>query len=135
MKRSFLTSVLVLAFSPLLFAVPPSSSLCIAPAPELSEVPQGQLPPEELSCSAQRLSFRLDSLPAKPWPIKESIRFDGLDPGVRHRVVVVCGRRAEQSFFFRYSDYKTSELCLFINDLYRTVQLWKSKDAPWCKCR
>jgi len=29
----------------------------------------------------------------------------------------------------------SSDLCLFINDLYQTAQLWRPRDARWCKCK
>jgi hypothetical protein len=50
-------------------------------------------------------------------------------------VVVLCNHKPLQSFAFLFSEFKTKELCLFLNDLYRTVQLWESKSAPWCKCK
>jgi len=71
----------------------------------------------------------------KSWPLAESLKIDGLDLSVKHRVVVTCGGKAQQSFEFRHSDYKTTKLCLFINDPYKTAQLWDHKASPWCKCK
>jgi hypothetical protein len=53
----------------------------------------------------------------------------------QHMVTVYRGGKAQQSFSFEFSSYKSKKLCLFLNDLYWTVQLWESKRAPWCKCK
>jgi hypothetical protein len=47
--------------------------------------------------------------------------------------MVLCDGKPQQSFRFRFSTFKSNRLCLFINDLYQTVQLWKLKESPWCK--
>ncbi len=88
-----------------------------------------------LICASEKLSFNIDSLPRRTWPIKESVKLDGLDLSVNHRVVIFCGDKAQQSFKFRYSEFRTTRLCLFINDLYKTAQLWEDKRSPWCKCK
>ena len=59
------------------------------------------------------------------WPTKESVKIDGLAIPGGHRVVVLCGGKPQQSFWFRFSESETPELCLFLNDLYKTAQLWK----------
>lgn len=59
----------------------------------------------------------------------------GLDLKLRHRMVVFCEGKRQQSFRFHLSDYKTGKACLFLNDLYLTAQLWEPKEAPWCKCK
>jgi hypothetical protein len=43
--------------------------------------------------------------------------------------------RSAQSFTFRFSELTSLSLCLLLNDLYWTAQLWESKRAPWCKCQ
>jgi hypothetical protein len=116
-------------------------SLCIAP---VLEKPDGRSSPG-LVCDSEKLSLRIDAQPAIPWPkIPEqdgthrsgkSLKIDALDAGTRHRVVVSCNGKPQQSFTFRFSDFKTHQLCLFINDLYKTVQLWEAKASPWCKCK
>lgn len=67
--------------------------------------------------------------------MKESMTISALDLAAPHRIVVSCESKAQQSFKFRFSDFKTRKLCLFINDLYKTAQLWNDKDCPWCKCK
>jgi hypothetical protein len=107
-------------------------SVCIAPAVLMP-------PPEFTSpnipvCESGRVSVRIDALTV-PWPQqKESRAVEHLDLGVRHRVTVLCDGKPQQSFSFRFTTFKSAELCLFLNDLYQTVQLWERERAPWCKC-
>ncbi len=123
--------LVVAILCPTLFADPPAGSLCVAPVPREPD-PRSAL---GLTCKPEKLSFRIDSMAEKSWPLAESLKIDGLDVSVKHRVVVTCGGKAQQSFEFRHSDYKTTKLCLFINDLYKTAQLWDHKASPWCKCK
>jgi hypothetical protein len=85
-------------------------------------------------CDSAKLSLKIDAQQPIAWPIKESMRIDVLDVTAAHRVVVACSGKPQQSFRFRFSNFKTTHLCLFINDLYKTVQLWEPKKAPWCHC-
>jgi len=87
-----------------------------------------------LFCDAENFSLKIDAQ-VMAWPIKESIKLAGLDLNTRHRVIVLCNHKPQQSFSFRFSEFQTQELCLFLNDLYRTVQLWELKRCPWCKCK
>jgi len=88
-----------------------------------------------LFCGSGKLSLRIDTLQAVPWPNKKSLKIEDLDLTSRHRVVISCDGKPQQSFRFRFSEFKTGDLCLFINELYQTAQLWEPKQAPWCKCR
>jgi hypothetical protein len=87
-----------------------------------------------LYCDADKVSLKLDEQ-IVPSPVKESFKIASLDPTVRHRVVVFCAGKPRQSFTFRFSEFKTNELCLFLNDLYKTAQIWEAKRCPWCKCK
>ena len=109
-----------------------TGSVCIAPVPEK---PLPYSAPTISVCESTKLSVKIDTQKPIAWPIKESLRIDGLEMTATHRVVVLCNSKPQQSFTFRFSDFKTGELCLFINDLYKTVQLWESKGTPWCKCK
>jgi hypothetical protein len=108
-----------------------SRSLCVAPVPEKPSPVTGLLD----ICDSAKLSLRIDAQQPIAWPIKESRRIDVLDLTTIHRVVVACDGKPQQSFKFRFSNFKTTHLCLFINDLYKTVQLWEPKNAPWCHCK
>jgi hypothetical protein len=122
-------------------AEPESGSLCVAP---VLEKPDGRSAPG-LFCEPEKLSFKIDLQPAASFQliseqhgkyrIGKSLRIDGLDTATRHRVVIYCNGKPQQSFAFRFSDFKTKQLCLFLNDLYKTAQLWEAKQCPWCKCK
>ncbi len=116
--KSFAIAVLAM-LCPTLSTEPSSGSLCVAPVPE-KPIPMAA---PGLICAFEKLSFTIDSLPRRAWPIKESVKFDGLDLSASHRVVIFCDDKAQQSFKFRYSEFRTTRLCLFINDLYKTAQL------------
>jgi hypothetical protein len=129
--RSILTPLLIVALfnlnSP---AQSETGSVCVAPArfdPKNASAPG-------LYCEAEQFSLKIDAQ-VMAWPIKESVSFAGLDLSSRHRVIVLCNHKPQQSFTFRFSEFKSKQPCLFLNDLYRTVQLSESKRAPWCHCR
>jgi len=87
-----------------------------------------------LYCDSSKVSLKIDAQ-LVPAPIKQSVKIAGLDPAARHRVIVLCGGKPQQSFTFRFSEFKSHDLCLFLNDLYKTAQLWERKQCPWCKCK
>jgi hypothetical protein len=107
-------------------------TICVAPVPKTVNGMRGA-GPDSVSCAEDKYSLKIDSRQPIQWPVKGSIKIADLDPQARHRVVVLCGGKARQSFTFRISE--DEKLCLFFNDLYWTVQLWPAKESPWCKCR
>ncbi len=107
-----------------------AESLCVAPAS--SETPQRCAPG---LCGSGNLSFKIDDRPITQWPEKECVEVSNLNANTKHKVTVYRAGKAQQSFRFNFADYKSKKPCLFLNDLYWTVQLWESKEAPWCKCR
>jgi len=118
-----------------------SGSVCIAPV--LEKPILGSAP--GLFCESQKLSLRIDTHETVPWPvipelhenyqIGNGLKIDALGTATRHRVVVFCNGKPQQSFTFRFSDFESGQLCLFLNDLYKTAQLWEAKRCPWCKCK
>ena len=90
--------------------------------------------PPGLYCDAGAVSVKIDASTI-PAPIKESVKVADLDLAPQHRIVVSCGGKPQQSFTRRFSRYQTNDLCFFLNDLYKTAQLWENKACPWCKCR
>ena len=108
-------------------------SVCVAPLPmTAAESPTGT---PELSCKTREYSLTIDGQRTITWPKSESLTIDDLSISGRHRVVVLCHGKPQQSFTFRFSNYKGKKLCLFFNDLYWTVQLWEANRTPWCKCK
>ena len=133
MKTMGLAVLFVAILCPASLAQSENGSICMAPV-------SYDWPPTRsgiiLPCNPDKLSLKIDAQKAISWPTKESAKIDDLDLAARHRVVISCGGKPQQSFSFRFSEYKASDLCLFINDLYMTAQLWdpKQNPAPWCKC-
>jgi len=107
-----------------------SASLCVAP--NSAESPVRCAPG---LCDSGKLALKLDDRPVLAWPTVESMKIGGLDATARHRVVIYRAGKPQQSFRFRFSEFKLNRACLFLNDLYWTAQLWNSKEAPWCKCK
>jgi hypothetical protein len=120
-----------------MFAQDGSASICVAPI--TAEKPKTCAPG---LCAAGPISFKLDDRPLTPWPDKECLTIDGLNATAKHRVTVYRAGKAQQSFSFRYPvignkypGIRSNNACLFLDDLYWEVQLWPTKDAPWCKCK
>ena len=104
--------------------------LCVAP--NSAEMPQRCAPG---LCAGGELSLKVDGRPVQPWPKSESMKIAGLSTSEQHRVVIYRAGKAQQSFKFRFPQNKPANLCLFLNDLYWTAQLWEPKSTPWCKCK
>ena len=107
-------------------------SLCVAP--NAGETPQRCSAAPGL-CNGGALSLRIDRQPIQAWPKAKNVKIQGLNTATRHRVVVYRAGKPQQSFGFRFSEFKSPTPCLFLNDLYWTAQLWEAKQAPWCKCK
>ena len=134
--RSAWTLFLIVALSLHCLAEADSGSLCIAPA---RFDPKSRVDPKDGSaplfyCEPEKLSSKIDAQ-VMAWPLKESAKITGLDLNTRHTVIVLCDHKPQQSFTFRFSQFKTNQLCLFLDGFYRTAQLWEAKRAPWCKCK
>jgi len=84
-------------------------------------------------CMSGNFSLRLDDGPLRRWSKTEDVRISDLDLSAKHRVRIYCDGKPHQSFTFRFSEYKSPDLCLFINDLYHTAQLWEP--SKLCKCK
>jgi hypothetical protein len=80
------------------------------------------------------LTLKIDKRPPIPWPHKESVKVEDLDVGERHLVVLTSDGKKIQSFWFNFSDYKTTDLCISF-DGYQGVQLGDKKSSPECKCK
>jgi len=105
-------------------------SICVATIPYQPPTTAGT---PDLFCRSGHLSLKLDNREPVPWPHKVSLKIDALDTSQRHKVTVLCDGKPQQSFAFRFSDFKSPQLCLLINDLYQTVQLWELRKSPWCR--
>ena len=132
MKQTAIALSIVFLPCPAFSAEPERGSVCVAP---VSVEPPITAATAELFCHSGILSFKIDNQQVVPWPHKESLTIEGLDLAQGHRVMVLCDGKPQQSFRFRFSEFKTKQPCLFINDLYQTAQPWEPKKSPWCKCK
>ena len=136
-KKAIALLLMGLSFSPAFSLPRESGTICVAPLPKPERGPDGMLRAGDpaLVCESLKYSFKLDQQQAVPWPATKSLSVKDVSFAGHHRVVVLCGNRPLQSFTFRFSEFKEKKLCLFLNDLYWTVQLWPDKSCPWCKCK
>jgi hypothetical protein len=67
--------------------------------------------------------FRIDNGNKTPWPQKMGLKIEGLELAEKHLVVVYSGGKPIQSFRFRFTDYKETELCLLFEASEQVVQL------------
>jgi hypothetical protein len=109
----------------------------VAPVPKADRAPDGTFRAGDpaLVCKSLKYSFKIDRQQAVAWPATKSQSVKDVPLAGRHRIVVLCESKPLQSFTFQFSEFKDNNLCLFLNDLYWTVQLWPNKGCPWCKCK
>jgi len=82
------------------------------------------------------LKVRVDTGPVEEWPQRKSLKIDGLDTSERHLLVVLdSSGKPIESVRFKFSDYKSTELCMAY-DGYQGIGLQEAtRRTPWCKCR
>ena len=103
----------------------PRGTVCVAP--NSTERPRLISPGGDYNPAT--LSVKIDKGQLVLWPHKESIRISDLELNKRHFVTVVSDGKPIQSFWFRFSEYKSGELCLAF-DGYQGVQLKERKRSP-----
>lgn len=100
-------------------------------------VPNSTQPPARFSpgqyYNPATLSIRVDKGKPVLWPHKRSLKIGGLDLKERHLLVVISDGKPVQSFWFRFAQFTTVDLCVSF-DGYQGVQLYEKK-VPVCKCR
>ena len=131
MLRSNVISLLVAyLFCPVLFAQSEYGTVCV--------VWNSTKPPTRISPGGSynpaTLKLRIDKRSAVLWPHKQDLKIDNLDLTERHLVTVTSDGNAIQSFWFRFSEYNSAELCMSF-DGYQGVQLADAKSSRWCRCK
>lgn len=103
--------VVVIAFLSALTisAEPKTGMLCVIPDPP------GCCTLLTVLFDLKTLMFRIDSGKKTPWPQKIGFKIEGLSLEEKHLVVVYSGGKPIQSFRFRFTDYKETELCLLFD--------------------
>ena len=134
-KIGFTLVTLTLLISHLTPAQQTTGSLCVAARvddpfwKEPTTLPNGQV-------NSHGLRVKIDKRPAVAWPDRKSLKIDGLDTSERHVLVVLSSDgKPIESVGFKFSEYKTTELCMAY-DGYQGIQLKEAtRRTPWCKCR
>jgi len=90
-------------------AEPKTGTLCVIPDPP------GCCDRVTIPFDLKTLMFRIDNGKKTPWPQKMGFKIEGLSLGEKHLVVVYSGGKPIQSFRFRFTDYKETELCLLFD--------------------
>src|SRR5258708_27475991 len=130
LKPAVCTLLTGLLVTPLCSAQQQRGTVCIAP--NCAERPSRISPGGDYNPAT--LSVRIDKGQWVLWPHKESVKISDLALGERHLVAVVSDGKRIQSFWFRFSSYKSGELCVSF-DGYQGVQLQETRYSPWCKCK
>lgn len=104
----------VVAFVSLLSVFPTSAEpktglLCVIPDPP------GCCDRVTVDFNLKTLMFGIDNGSKTPWPQKAGLKIEGLSLNEKHLVVVYSDGKPIQSFRFRFTDYKETELCLLFD--------------------
>jgi hypothetical protein len=104
----------VVVFISLISALPASAGpktgmLCVIPDPP------GCCSLVTVRFDLKTLMFRIDNGKKTLWPQKTGFKVEGLSLAEKHLVVVYSGGKPIQSFRFRFTDYKETELCLLFD--------------------
>jgi len=135
MKTELIVIALVLLISHFACAQQSGGSVCIAARvddpfwKEPATLPNGEI-------NSHGLKFKIDKRSATEWPQQKSLKIEGLDTTERHLVVVLdSGSKPIQSVWFKFSVYKSIELCMAY-DGYQGISLQETtRRTPWCKCK
>src|SRR4029077_20395963 len=104
-------------------------TVCVAP--NLTEPPKLVSPGGDYNPATR--TIQIDKRQPITWPHKESAQIGDLDLSERHLIVLTSDGKRIKSFWFRFSNYRSSELCVDF-DGYQGVRLQETKSSPWCKC-
>jgi hypothetical protein len=107
-------------------AEPKTGMLCMIPDPP------GCCDRVTIPFDLKTLMFRIDNGNKTRWPQKAGLKVEGLSLGEKHLVVVYSEGKPIQSFRFRFTDYKETELCLLF-DGYGGVDLRHMSKLCGCK--
>jgi len=134
-KIGFAVVALTLLIAHLAAAQEVTGSICVAARlddpfwKESATLPEGGI-------NSHGLRVKIDKRPAVAWPDRKSLKIEGLDTSERHLLVVLGpDSKPIESVRFRFSDYRSAELCMAY-DGYQGIGLQEeTRRTPWCKCR
>ena len=104
-----LAVLIALSFAPSSSADPETGMVCVIPDPPSSQY-YASVP-----FDLKTLMFKIDNGMKTAWPQKMGLKVGGLSLSERHLVIVYSWGRPIQSFRFRFTDYKQTELCLLFD--------------------
>lgn len=131
MKRTLGLAVAFLTLVSPLSAQGRPGSICVAPIPLPADQPSALYGP--IMFNRATLSVRIDHETPILWPNKDGVKIPDLDTKQSHLVTVLSDGKPIQSFRFRFSNFKTSNLCLSFDGF--PPDLRDAKQAPWCRCK
>ncbi len=103
MRRRWVALLVAILVTSAFSAESESGSVCVAPVPEK---PDKLFSPDAgIVCKPEKLSLRIDTQPAVSWPLNKSVKINALDSTTRHRVVILCDGKPQQSFTFWFSPF------------------------------
>jgi hypothetical protein len=133
-KTELITVTLVLLLSHFACAQQDKGSVCVAARADdpfwkqSATLPNGQI-------NSHGLKVKIDKRPVTAWPDRKGLRIEELDTSERHLLVVLDSGKPIESLWFKFSDYKSTDLCMSY-DGYQGIQLRAdTRRTPWCKCK
>jgi hypothetical protein len=129
--RAVSALLLCIAVCPALAAQPQSGSVCVAPNPrnpwQIDQVGNGYNP--------AALMFRIDRRSPIRWPRKACAKIGDLDLKEPHLITIMSDGKPYQSFHFRFSEYKTTQLCLLFDGIGLPELKDDTRYTPLCTCK
>jgi hypothetical protein len=80
------------------------------------------------------LTIGIDKQPPISWPHKQTAKIENLSLDGRHLIVLRSESKRIQSFWFRFSAYQDTKLCVYF-DGYQGVQFGDKHTTYWCRCK
>lgn len=113
--------------------------VCIAPLPTPKE---GIPPPWKIDSSNGLTDFYVKINDREPIQTSSSkvVWLNEINPAMEHSITILKGTTTKEQFSFNLNNYtfknrSKKDLCLFVNTLYLTWQLYKvEQTGKWCPC-
>ena len=134
MNRPGLAGILLTLFWVQFSSAQSTGSVCVASRAD--DPFRGQVIPPSGPVGSHGLKVQLDKASATPWPQRQSLKVGDLDLAERHLLAVLdANGKPVESLWFRFSDFKSNDLCMSYDE-YQGVQLTEdTRHTPWCKCK
>ncbi len=124
---------LIIGLSPLSISAAETGSVCIASVPTNTG---GNKSMANSTASTVPYEFTVSFNKGKPVAVSHSspVLVPKLAIAQRHRVQIKQAGSPKTAFTFRFSEHKSSNLCLWFNPLYETWSLSVPGNMRWCRC-